>query len=149
MSKNILIIGGAGFIRSHLVDSLSENGHNIFIFDSLEEQVHGKINEPPEYLNKNIEFINGNVLNYDLLYSVIKNIEIFFLFISIATTFLAFSAILYDINPIEQPISKTFEFFSILSKNIDDISLFYVLGEYHRLVLLLIWKFFDRDNYEV
>ena len=78
MLKNILIIGGAGFIGSHLADYVLKKGHNIIVFDSLEEQVYGKIDGPPEYLNKNIKFIKGNILDYDLLYSTIKDVDIIF-----------------------------------------------------------------------
>jgi len=78
MVRNILVTGGAGFIGSHLVDFLLEKGHNITVYDNLEEQVHGKIDKPPDYLNRNIKFIKGNVLDYDLLYSAIKNVEVIF-----------------------------------------------------------------------
>ena len=78
MLGSILIIGGAGFIGSHLVDFLSEKGHNIIVFDNLVEQVHGKIDKPPNYLNKNIKFIKGNVINYEDLYSVIKDVDVIF-----------------------------------------------------------------------
>jgi len=78
MSKKILIIGGAGFIGSHLVDFLVEKGHDVIVFDNLEEQVHGKIGKPPEYLNKNIKFIKENITNYDNLYSAVKDVEIIF-----------------------------------------------------------------------
>jgi len=80
MSKKILIIGGAGFIGSHLVDLLIEKGHDIIVFDNLEEQVHGKIEEPPKYLNKNIKFIKGNIINYENLHSAVKDVEMIFHF---------------------------------------------------------------------
>lgn len=35
MSKKILVTGGAGFIGSHLVDKLIDNGHRVFILDDL------------------------------------------------------------------------------------------------------------------
>jgi dTDP-L-rhamnose 4-epimerase len=78
MSKCILITGGAGFIGSHLIDNLIKKGHNIVVFDNLEEQVHGKIDKPPEYLNKNIKFVRGSVLDYSLFSSTIKEAEVIF-----------------------------------------------------------------------
>ena len=35
MKKNCLILGGGGFIGSHLADSLLENGYDVVIFDKL------------------------------------------------------------------------------------------------------------------
>ena len=78
MSKKILITGGAGFIGSHLVDLLLENGHDIIVYDNLDAQVHGEIIGPPAYLNKHIEFINGNVQDYNLFYTAIKDVEVIY-----------------------------------------------------------------------
>ncbi len=55
----VLITGGAGFIGSHLVDLLVEGGHFVRILDNLDPQVHG--GKAPEYLNKEAEFIRGDV----------------------------------------------------------------------------------------
>ena len=79
MSKKILVTGGAGFIGSHLVDKLIQNkNHDIYVLDALEEQVHGNINEPPNYLNKNVEFIKGTVINYELLKNLVKECDVIF-----------------------------------------------------------------------
>lgn len=76
MGKNILVTGGAGFIGSFLVDRLVEKGCKVRIFDNLEPQVHhGKI---PEYLNKEAEFIQGDVRDYDAFKKALDKIEIVF-----------------------------------------------------------------------
>lgn len=74
--KNILITGGAGFIGSFLVDELIRKGYKTRIFDNLEKQVHlGKI---PFYLNKQAEFIKGDVRSYKTMFEAIKGIDVVF-----------------------------------------------------------------------
>ncbi|MBU1032300.1 SDR family NAD(P)-dependent oxidoreductase [Patescibacteria group bacterium] len=74
--KNILVTGGAGFIGSFLVDLLVEEGYKVRIFDNLEEQVH--FGEKPAYLNKNAEFIKGDVRNNSDLKKAIDGIDAIF-----------------------------------------------------------------------
>lgn len=62
MSK-ILVTGGAGFIGSFLVDKLVELGHEVTIFDNLEDQVHN--GKKPKYLNSSAEFVLGDVSDYE------------------------------------------------------------------------------------
>jgi len=78
MKKNILVMGGAGFIGSHLVDKLIELGHEVVVFDNLEPQVHGDGQRIPEYLNKECEFIKGDIRNRDELKKTLKGKEIIF-----------------------------------------------------------------------
>ncbi|MFX0104103.1 MAG: NAD-dependent epimerase/dehydratase family protein [Candidatus Hodarchaeota archaeon] len=81
MTKKVLVTGGAGFIGSHLVDMLIEQkGHEVSIIDTLEEQVHGKGDNPPDYLNKNANFLRGSVTEYKKLEDlVIENDVVFHL----------------------------------------------------------------------
>lgn len=69
----ILVTGGAGFIGSFIADELVKKGHSVVIFDNLEEQVH--LGKMPQYLNKNAEFIKGDVSNRDALKNAIKDVD--------------------------------------------------------------------------
>ncbi len=55
----ILVTGGAGFIGSHIVDMLIENGHDVSILDNLSTG-----NE--KNLNSSAKFINGDILDKNL-----------------------------------------------------------------------------------
>jgi len=71
---NILVTGGAGFIGSHLVDALVERGHRVRILDSIVEQVHG--GDVPEHLNKEAEFIRGDVCDADVVAKSLEGIDV-------------------------------------------------------------------------
>ena len=70
----VLVTGGAGFIGSHLVDALVEEGHDVRILDSLVEQVHG--GKVPEHLNKDAEFIKGDVCDADAVSKALEDVEV-------------------------------------------------------------------------
>jgi len=70
----ILVTGGAGFIGSFLVDELVKAGHRVRIFDNLEPQVHPG-GEPPPYLNREAEFIKGDVRDYEALAKATEGME--------------------------------------------------------------------------
>lgn len=57
--EKVLVTGGMGFIGSHTVDRLVEDGYNVTVLDNLEKQVHlGKV---PEYRNKKAEYLFGDI----------------------------------------------------------------------------------------
>jgi dTDP-L-rhamnose 4-epimerase len=62
--KKVLVTGGAGFIGSYIVDLLIAEGKSeVYIFYNLDSQVHIG-GQPPEYLNRDAVFIQGDVRNY-------------------------------------------------------------------------------------
>jgi dTDP-L-rhamnose 4-epimerase len=61
MGKRILITGGAGFIGSHLADSLLAKGHQVRALDILSPQVHGTHPNRPDYLNPEVELMTGDL----------------------------------------------------------------------------------------
>ena len=60
---NVLVIGGAGYIGSHVALELCENGHSVAVFDNL--STGHLIN-----IDSRVDFIQGNILNNDDLKDV-------------------------------------------------------------------------------
>jgi len=71
---NILVTGGAGFIGSHIVDALVDNGHRVRVLDAVVEQVHGDAG--PQYLNPQAEFLRGDVCDAELVERALEGIDV-------------------------------------------------------------------------
>ncbi|MGB7789235.1 NAD-dependent epimerase/dehydratase family protein [Methanoregula sp.] len=62
--KKILITGGSGFVGRHMVKMFSDKGYRVKIFD---------ITEPKYPLDKNTEFIKGDIFDIDSVTTAVKD----------------------------------------------------------------------------
>ena len=74
----VLITGGAGFIGSFLADALVEAGHEVAVLDSLEPQVHGDGDLPPECLCADVAFHQGSIDDPEALGKALEGAEVLF-----------------------------------------------------------------------
>ena len=86
---NILITGGAGFVCSHLADTLFEKQHNLILLDNL--LTGNKLNIEHLLDHKNVKFIEHDVQNH---IDISEEIDFIFHFASAA------SPIAYQENPV-------------------------------------------------
>jgi dTDP-L-rhamnose 4-epimerase len=73
-NMKVLITGGAGFIGSHTTDLLIDNGYKVTILDNLEPQIHQS--QIPNYLNSNVEFLQGDITDINFLEKALKDIDV-------------------------------------------------------------------------
>jgi dTDP-L-rhamnose 4-epimerase len=76
MATKILVTGGAGFIGSHLVDSLVEQGHQVRVLDAIVPQVHS--GNQPEFLNPKAEFFRGDICDRTLVQKALDGVSVVF-----------------------------------------------------------------------
>src|ERR1700693_3886710 len=69
----VLVIGGAGFIGSHLVDRFVKEGFQVRVLDSLDSRIHrGK----PTYLPHQVDFIRGDITNRETLSQALRDVDV-------------------------------------------------------------------------
>ncbi len=61
MTKKVLITGGAGFIASHCAALLLQHNYDVKALDNLDAQIHGTERHPPNYLDRRVELVVGDV----------------------------------------------------------------------------------------
>jgi len=70
------VTGGAGFIGSHIVDRLVEEGFEVRVLDNLST---GSLNNINEHLGKNgFHFLKGDIGNPTMLRNALKGVEVVF-----------------------------------------------------------------------
>ena len=68
MSKKILVVGGAGYIGSHVQKQLVEDGFDVVVFDNLSSGHKSNI------LN-GAEFIEGDILDKEALVKAMNGVD--------------------------------------------------------------------------
>ena len=90
-----VVTGGAGFIGSHIVEYLVERGDFVTVIDNLNT---GKKENLQKVLNK-INFVEGDIRDYDLLQGLVKNTDGIFHEAALAS--------------VQESFSKTKEYFDV------------------------------------
>ena len=74
----VLVVGGAGFIGSHLVDRLLADGYQVSILDNLDPQVHGQNAGFPKYLDKRAALQIGDVRSPEDIDIALRDVDAVF-----------------------------------------------------------------------
>lgn len=69
----VLVTGGAGFIGSHVVDELVDEGYSVIVLDNLDEQVHDGF---PDYCNSNATYFWGDIRDENLLSNILDEVDV-------------------------------------------------------------------------
>ena len=70
MSKTSIIIGGAGFIGSHLTDVCLGKGHQVWVYDNFASGKREFVQD-----HSNLTIVEGDILNQDFLHETISLIK--------------------------------------------------------------------------
>ena len=74
-----MVTGGAGFIGSHLVERLLEEGHHVVCYDNLDDWYSGKRENLERVLgHPEFELSENSILDIDALRSALADIEVVF-----------------------------------------------------------------------
>src|SRR5947209_7712692 len=68
----ILVTGGAGFIGSHIVDALLDEGHEVCVLDALAPSVHPRA---PDYIDARAELIEGDIRDAGTVALAVRDVD--------------------------------------------------------------------------
>jgi UDP-glucose 4-epimerase len=108
----VLVTGGAGFIGSHLVDRLLLDGHSVSALDNVSTGQKSNLDRHDK--NQNFSFINGSVLDQDLLAKCINGVDYVFHF---AAAVGVFTIVNHPLSSLVTNIRGTENVLEIASKN--------------------------------
>lgn len=70
--KKIFVSGGAGYIGSHTVKQLLEQGYEVTVFDNLSNSTMTNLERVQAMTGKVVEFIKGDLLNYSEIANALR-----------------------------------------------------------------------------
>jgi UDP-glucose 4-epimerase len=74
MKKKVLVLGGSGFLGSHVAEELSYTNYDVTILDK----------KRAKFTNKKIKFLIADINNKKILTKAVKNCDVIFYFVDIA-----------------------------------------------------------------
>lgn len=72
----ILVTGGTGYIRSHMVVALIENGHDVVILDNLFNSSEAVVDSIKKITGKAPTFVRGEIRDKSILQEIFKRFPI-------------------------------------------------------------------------
>lgn len=76
IEQRILVTGGCGFIGSHIVDELIKHGNKVIVLDNLSSSTIKNVE--PHLSKKDFRFIKGDIRDFNLLKSLLRDVDIVF-----------------------------------------------------------------------
>lgn len=73
-SGKVVVFGGAGFLGSHVSDTLTQKGFNVMVFDR----------DPSQYINENQQMVIGDILNKEEVDKAVQNSQYVYHFAGLA-----------------------------------------------------------------
>lgn len=107
---NVLIMGGDGFIGSHVVDKIIELGHRVTVFDRFSNRATKHL----EHQRGNLSFLSGEFANRDILKRALENQEVVYHFICMTDPASSWNDPFIEI---EQNLRDSIHFFELASES--------------------------------